>query len=669
MPYYHFLELFAILTSSFITPFVTAAVQPPATPLARDLDYFAYAAGNVSLGNFSTDPTQPFTGRVAAAAVYLQTYIISPRLCIRQGDTPTYRILLRNVGSSTLTNLKVRFIYWSIPPAPPIAGAKFVIAQPDESGRNDLENWVEWTIPSLAPGGSTDVVATIEVIGPTTRLPTKVIVNSSAGETTTSHTIDGPCGPYTGPYTPLPPKLPAIVCDPNEAGCSNTYNSITLGPRYGTANNTGDLQLGARFAEAVSDIIPGECRVLDDDVVTDPPFHDGLTRYTEPAAQFLASLRESDRDFERVVHENELLGIANKLDGKQALRDIHRKYIERMRAATTDALNGTISTNAVRTQINQWVLGWKNETIAAQVGLAQAYTQLQQERREKFDPMAEHAKERAKQSINAACLIAGSDGGLSPLLPPAKSAYTSALSARQTAYNTTQSNFLNGTEAGLYLLPAWHPALLAALTAFDGGNRQPLSEWLSRWPLAELGSDAVFNQAWDNTYGKHAREDITADNQVRLGPWNVAIDAPKRVVTNCAKELVFAAPVETTWCESGRANELLLKGAPFPFKELDPSATPPVPPKFDVRPPQPISNGPLTTILNQAATNPECGPGVGMPYWAEDCSCHCGELVPTGPDTVASCQSIKDITRHDRNVTTRRECLEYELSPHQDRYF
>lgn len=685
---HHLLELFAVFTASFITPFASAAPEAPRTALPSNLDYAAYIAGTLSLANFSTDPTAAIEGEVAAlTSDELQIFIISPRVCISNSDTPAYRVYLRNISQATLINITVRFSY--------PGGTAFVVAQPAPIREVPAESFIEWFVPALAPGGTTDMTAQIENVGGFTSVTTRAsaeyeVVPLLPGtapakkSVVTSHTIDGPCGLYTGPFSSLPPKEPAIVCDPHEANCENTFNQLSLGPRYSTATNNPNVALGPRFAEAIADIQPGECRVLEDSIVQDPPFQDALGRQGENAAPFMVPLFNSGRDFQKLVHENEMLGMENKLKAKDVLRKINRKYMEKVRDAVIAVLDNQASTGSVRNQIDPWLQQARAEMIAQQPALRAAYAQLQQARKQKFDQVATQAIANAKQSISTACVVNTTDGGLTALLPPVKQAYENQLALHLQAYDTTQSNFVGGVGAAAYFLPpAWKAELLAALDAFDQGNRKPLEDFLRNRPLHELGSNTGFNDVWKVTYEQHAKDDAAADNQIRLTKWEIALDTPKRVATACEKELRYGSPIEVTWCESGNAAQLLLKGAPEPAKEID-TSTPPDPVKEDIRPPQPI-NGPLNAILNQTFTNESCGPGLfpippaprpGDPYWADDCSCSCNQLIPgvnigniefcQGAGTEESPGGPKPITRHDMFVTSPLECFTFELERHRD---
>lgn len=679
----HLLQLFAVFTASFVTPFASAAPQLSQTALPSDTDYAAYIAGTLSLAHFSTDPTASMSGVVAAlTSDELQIFLISPRVCISGSDTPAYRVYLRNVSIVPVQNITVRFSY--------PAGTAFVVAQPAPIREVAAEGFVEWFIPVLAPGGSTDMTAQIENIGGLTSVTTTALAEFEVVATqpgvpptkktvATSHTIDGPCGLYNGPFSSLPPKQPAILCDANEAGCQNTFNQLPLGPRYNTATNT-PTQLGPRFAEAIADIQPGECRVLEDSIVQEPAFHDAFNRQSADAAPFMVPLFNSGRDFSKLVHENELLGIGNRLKAKDTMKKIQRTFAEKVRNGVSGVLSGHIQTGTVRSQIDQWVQQAKTDWTNAQPGLRAAYAQLQTQRKDKFTPIATVAVNNAKQSITQACVSNTSDGGLAGLLPAVKQAYETALNERLQAYDTTQSNFLAFAGVSqIYLPSTWKTELLAALDAFDQGNRKPLEEFLRNRPLTELSSFPAFNQLWEATYGQHAKDDIARDNLVRLTRWEVALDTPKRVATACEKELHYGASIETTWCESGNAAQIILKGAPEPAKELD-STAPPDPVKEDIRPPQPI-NGPLNAILNQPLTNESCGPGLfpvpqiarqGDPYWADDCSCSCNQLVPgINIGNIEFCQSneLKPITRHDVYVTSPLECLTFELERHRDPFF
>lgn len=109
--------------------------------------------------------------------------------------------------------------------------------------------------------------------------------------------------------------------------------------------------------------------------------------------------------------------------------------------------------------------------------------------------------------------------------------------------------------------------------------------------------------------------------------------------------------VQVTWCEAGEYPERLLKGAPTPVKAKFGSIR--LPSTDSLPSPEPDSI--------DADAGVACRGLPGDPWWAEDCSCQCGNLilVPDAYETgaVVPCGGGDiPINRHDIFVTSEAEC-------------
>lgn len=464
------------------------------------------------------------------------------------------------------------------------------------------------------------------------------------------------------PSGPIPTgKQAPIICHPAEIGCVGVLP--TLGFNFGQALNpvnqvvicdpTSGLNctpnrptLGVRFAEAIADIEPGDCRVIGDDIINTPDYQDALLRRASPAALYLRPLYNSGKDFERLVHENALLGIGHLRAVEETLRPIFFQAWQRQREAIENVLAGRMSAAQARALIPQWDEDWERETQAAQGALARLYAEMQQIRRGKFDPVATEAVSNAIQSLRRACGGLDRDGGVGALLPFVRQAYSTSLDGRGQAYPETQEKFVG--EDVFEGSRDWMIDLAAALTAFEQGDRVPLETYLST--LGDRADDG-WRQGWEATYEKHAQDDEAADREIWKTRWEVMLDNPKAEATQCAAENQFPAPSQATWCESNSYAEFLIRGAPQPAKVTVPGAS--------IAPPSSIEG---TTAINQALVEGiACGGRPGDPHWDTNCTCQCGELVPLGDGNFQSCVDyiggIQNITLHDIAITSQEECL------------
>ena len=485
--------------------------------------------------------------------------------------------------------------------------------------------------------------------------------------------VPTPQGNTPANRVPLPQRFPAIICDPAEINCTNSIPQ--LGVKFNAAQDPLNQPVicasddprqcipnlptfGLRFREAYADILAGECRVLADDVIALPEYHDALNRQADPAAAFMRPLYDSGVDFKKLVFENIILGIRNTKNARQTLQTIHTSYWKDHNEIVAKVLKKDLAGSDGIQQLNRLLDQWRQEVTGAQNGLNQSYTQMQEQRRAKFDPVADTAVSNAEESIAISCpeIPEPPDGGLEILLyegtgtiPAVKEAYDNHLTARLTVYAQTQTQFaqLNAIQQ------LWQQQLYPALTAFDQGNPQALTQYSSQ--QGDLESETF--QALFQLYYDHQKADETGDNIIRLDHWEVALDTPKEIATDCEKENVFNQPVETTQCESGDYPEFVIRGAPIPEKAKLGGIAPPD----------------TSGLQNNAQINPQevqgviCGGRPGDPQWANDCSCQCGEPVLCDGE-VKFCEQCSNFGRHDIMVTSREECIA-DGAKHEDPFF
>lgn len=640
-------------------PSIALAAQVAITPLPQNTNYVAQVAGQLFQSHFSTDVTKKgvVKGEFDTQAVpQLQVFIINNDKCLSTGAHHSYRIIVQNGSPANAKTLVIQDKY--------SLNTQVLTTYPTAE-IDPVNHVMVWRQDNLPPGGFLDFAFTLagNTNNPWTNF-VSVEYNDDAGrgpyQTATQHTLSDQCGnnnvSQTGPQSS---RQPAIICEPNNAEPSCVAFKPDLGGRFKNAKSAGEAPLlGGRFAEAVADILPGECSVVADDIIKEPAYHDALNRQSKPAAFFMDPLYQSGQDFKRLVHENTLLGITNSMYARTILSAIHTKYWQKQKVALQRVLDGSLSTDDARKEMPGWRDDWIKETKNAQQDLGTRYTNMQERRKEKFDPVAEKAIENAKQSIQRAC-GQNSDGGLSALLPPVKDQYINNLDDRTQAYAATQQTFVepnNPLFPQINQADTWMHDLNLALDAFDQGNRIPLEKYVKSIGQRDQQGFAV---AFRLTYEQQVSDDHKTDEIVRLQAWEIALDTPKVMATECEKKHVFSAPVETTWCESGAYPELFGPQAEK-ARQNYPHALPPA-----------SLDGSDAVINNDAVKGTACSGAPGDPWWAVSCQCQCNEQVPSGQfdqngnPILVTCQGIYPIVYHDITITSQAECLS-DRAPHPD---
>ncbi len=637
----YFLQLFAAF-SVLLTPFA-GADEPLALPLPQEIDYTTYLRGQLLAAHFSTDPLSPLP-QVAAEQTNrsLEAFIINYEPCVLVKDVVAYRLVVRNVSPTPIEGVTAQFRY-----PKEILQFKEGTAFPPAALTNSGET-ITWNIGTVLPGHENwrEANLTFVAIAAVGGLTTDLTVNGGPSVVLTSHTVPANCpGTQLEVGEALPSKQPVIVCDPGEIGCQDSaptlgtlFNAVRQNPaRQPTICSPLDPdgctpnqpQLGVRFAEAVASLLPGECSVIEDAILAEPDFHDGLNRRADVAALFMRPLYDSGQDFSRLVLENKLLGIKNMLHAQNVLRAIHTKHWQKRIIPLENVLRGALTTDAIRSQINQWHLDWVEETREAQKDLQKRYQTLQAEREKKFVPVADQAIVNATTSLERACgappLPPREDGGLRPLLyegpTSVQSYYSQNLQQRVTVYQAVQDLFVDPNNP---LFPeenratTWQTELRAALDAFDAGQRQPLERFVASIPQKD---QTGFATGWRLTYLRHADEDVLKDDAVRLARWEVALDTPKKAAAECARDTTLAARVDVSWCESGL----------YPKDYILPE-TRDFPTVRDTTSPALVLDGEKATIDPQRVVGEACRGLPGDPYWAPDCSCNCKTLIANRSD-------------------------------------
>lgn len=406
--------------------------------------------------------------------------------------------------------------------------------------------------------------------------------------------VPDPANALPGPQPPAgaPRKqgvFGATICHPAEQNCIPFLPILGINfqraqepaqqPRVCSQYNGALCQenrprLGVRFAEAVADILPGDCRIVEDDIIASPPFQDAFNRRGALADFSVRPLVNSGNDFKQLIHENTLRGIGHTERARQQL--------------------------VVRRE--------------GQGGLLADYGQVLTEREAAFEKVVQEAIFNAEQALGRGC----------------------GDSRKQPAQQ--------------------------AMTARMAGMRATYQAWLAQRRAAYITMQQIYGQTRDfeATYAAHAREDERTETELR-GLWETILDEFKAQTLVCAREEKFAADVETSWCESNNYASFVVRGAPEPARAQIPPG---------VAAPETGDLNPFAAVIDDGSVRGEvCGGGPGDPWWADDCSCQCNDLVPVGGgNDVASCQSTRPITRHDISVTSQEECLA-DFGKHRDPFF
>lgn len=464
----------------------------------------------------------------------------------------------------------------------------------------------------------------------------------------TEHSIDGNCDqPPQFTTTPFAGE-PAIICHPGDLSCVGDMPD--LGPHFKDAESWDfwglkPPDLGPRFREAVADILPGECSVIKDNIISSPAYQDALNRQARVADVWMQPLHDSGTDFSKLIIQNEVLNIKNKAYAKEKMREIHRKWWSKLGNKLDRVMQKEEKPNQVKEQ--EYVDGFLNEARDLQKELTKKYADIQEQKKQKFDAVAETAKNNAIQSICRACPDCGSDAGLQQLLVAVKELYVEYLEGRKLDYDEMQDVFTttNPNEN-------WRKDLREALDAFSAGNPKPLQKFIDKY--IEF-ADAGMESDWQASYEQFYQQDKYIDNEFRINHWETALDTPKTVATMCAQKKLFGPKVEESWCESNGYPEFIIRGAPNPAKS-------------DIQPPDLIKGGENANIDPLKVIGDVCGGEPGDPYWADDCSCHCDQIIPGSGPKMRFCGDDRPITQHDINITSQEECLK-NLPRHLNPYF
>ena len=313
--------LFGVFTV-LVAP-LTQAASPVSPALPQDIQYNEYVADQLDNAAFSNDPFQllDFYAQEASedkgsGAPRLEAFLLNPNSCSNKGDSQDYRVTVRNVGNETADNILVQVQY----------PAEMRVESTEPEAENDKDKrLLTWVAQDLAPGGLITFAYTLH-----TEKQAKLYLNNltvyyfnkegNSLVTLGERRLSGECSMTDSIRNFLAgrsPVFPAIVCDPAEIGCVDTYQTLKLGRNYfkalapeqrpvvcsqidqqlrqGLVPPCKDFmpQLGKRFAEAVADVVPGDCRVLEDSRIIEPTLHDALARRSSPAAAFMRPLYNS----------------------------------------------------------------------------------------------------------------------------------------------------------------------------------------------------------------------------------------------------------------------------------------------------------------------------------------------------------------------------------------
>lgn len=455
--------------------------------------------------------------------------------------------------------------------------------------------------------------------------------------------------------------IPAILCDVSLIDCNQFLPSLSAkftraqpaivcsenDPRGCTPNIP---LLGARFAEAIADIIPGDCRVIEDDIIRTPEYQDAFNRRASAAAFHLGPAQGVSELFEQVVHENRLLGLRHQWNARDKLREIHVAFFNEVQTILQNALEDENSNGGnVISQIESVRNSFLGKVREEQQKLRPEYVNLQQIKKRRVANLLPEVVAGARRSIERACAGEDRPDGSEAAFQAASNQYNTVIDNLSIpGYDRIQNTFQNPNSGDLEqgIRASEFDALVQqAMAAHANGNSQPLVQLIGEIPQREKNG---FNAAFAQTYERHIEFDTTQDNIERTLYWEPSLDNAKSIANQCAIENISSASAHTSWCESNNYGQFIIHGAPQPARE---GVQPILPPNTG------DLNGPAERVNQSQNTGVACSGLPGDPYWAANCSCKCGDVIPDGEGEFTSCQRENPITRGDITITSPAECL------------
>ena len=695
--------LLGVFTSTFVAPFVSA-VAPIPLALPQTVRYDEYIANQIARAEFSSDPQHLLSiyktagqaeGRKGEQGPFITAFIYSGSTCSTIGDEQSYRIVLHNIGNETAQSISVQNLYPEY--------TSLLRAEP-EAEHDSTQRLLTWGGQELASGGTLTFYFSVKTEQAAAGYLDNLTVYYGGGDngmkvTIGERALSGVCTVTDSIRSFIAGRAapkPAILCDPAEQGCSSNYQGVGLGPNYRRALQPGNQpticslhdkqlrqgqvipcrdnlpQLGPMFAEAMADILPGECRTLEDNRVVQPGMNDALNRRSKPAAYYMGPLNgvavyESGNDFKRVVHENSLLGIKN-LDGvRDVLMPVHISNWGEFVKIARNVYSGSMDPDAAVADMQGRKATWESNVQSQHSSLNTAYAVVQNARKNNFksilcggsnlsDVNTCKLLSNAQSTIRAACcgleillqtradLAKGiipaipydcpkarafGTGGLETGLPQVYAAYEESLNS--SSFPAAQNKSLNDYSL---MLDSWESRFVPAIDKYKSGDKEAMVQFINKMQEDQV---TVFANSLMKAYREQMLVDINNDNKIRLGIYEDKLNKPKEIATSCAKELPneYDTPdirsVELTMCENGTPSQPVVAEVNLREETNEIYSRQPIAP--------PLITQVQVTIDQRMTFGSSCSGRPGDPWWAADCSCDCGQVVPVSEGSLQFCMA------------------------------
>lgn len=661
------------LFEAVLLPLVSLAASTPPAVLPANANFTNIASAQIYNADFTTDPSSP---RLAAIPGHAPLHVFAYTKGAGPDGVIAYTITVKNQGTYIARSVALGITH----PDSMILQASSPTAHTHVSFAGKTE--LMWFLPDLVAGAQEIVTLTFSgsedpALGVQTSFTYQGQQRVAGTTQRVLQAVDDPVDEAAAPEAPAakPPKQPAIICHPAEINCTQILPNLGVNFQRAVQNDSRPVvcssldpegcqekrpQLGKRFNEAVSVIEPGECRVAEDAIVSDPRYHDAFLRQTLPAAAFMRPLFNSGQDFKQLVHQAILDSIKHSIRVRRELFPIWQQAWQQHADIINQVLQGDLSGADATSRLQNLLTSLAGQIEQRQAGLEQDYRTIRDQRLDRYDPVKDKAVANTAESIQLACgALNGEDQALKAVLENLKETiYIPLLESFVIRYTeSTAPQF-----AALALVrQLFESTLFPALAAYDNGNRALLQSYNTSTMLS------LFDETFRTTYIAHADQDEAQLESFRLGQWEIALDTPKTTATQCEfqrKVVERIQDVETTSCESGSYAESLARSGQETVKGQAGA----------LQPPQDLSGQGSSTAINPALVQGvACGLRPGDPYWAPGCECKCGDDIETtdpgtGEVTVQKCEAVYAITRHDIYVTTQSECNQDGIK-HADPFF
>ena len=749
-------------------PLITNAATPVALSLPQDMRYDNYISSSIIKASFSSDPKRLLEIRQTAGLdlgdklngeAQLTAHIYNNDDCSKIGETQNYRILIRNIGNESAKSVSIHNQY------PEFTS---LISHTPSSGKHDGENrLIIWSIRELSPGSyesfefktttdqrSSGYIDNLSVYYMDSQTPEKVKI--TLGE----NVISGNCGPTDSIRSFIAgralPAQPAILCDVAQIGpspapgvvveeddCLNTYDILNLGPNYKNALKPemqpqvcsafgqqlreglfdpykkdqygsplplpkckdNKPQLGPRFAEAIADIKPGECRTVEDNRIELPEFNAALNRRSTASSFILGPIQgieaqQSGNDYKYMIQDNLLLGVDHLNTVRDVLLPEHLEGMNKVAGVIKDLIKGNFQQPpppappiSIADLAKAKLAGIKTEVLNKVTNemptILANYQTMQVTRHDNFDnyvcggaPVSSSSCKllsNIKTATKSVCdqynpdcdadnpLLAecpytgkaepkeGWDGWFRPKLENIETDYYQLLTDREATYPSVQSDSIASYTQLLDDIEAEFGPIADLMLIDPPAAKEQLREFLRK---IETERVQYFSDELMTEFREHLLVDQELDDDIRTGIYEDKISEARENPVHCHKEslqqpgegglgyrynvyewdkgnsdwkVIFpGSAAEVTYCETGAAYNSWGNAQSGKYttgaEKVDHDANP-----LNIFPYAYL--GGLFKNRDEYTQGAACTGKPGSPWWASDCSCDCGSIVPVNDFT------------------------------------